>query len=294
MFSIQRLTLAAARLAILCVVVGVPGAHAARVGVLSNKNAAAVAADFAVHIPAHTFTAVDVSGTTPAGDTLIAQFDVILLFEDGIFEGSQATGNAVYQFANAGHPVVLSTFYDQDRSDRTLPPLNSPHGWGQLETIDPNTTDGVGTSYALRTLDTPTIVHHPLTLDVHSLYVEVASGPGPSAFAGGNQAKPGTRVVAAWTQKNLNNNSDPAIAYRVTGRACVVHIGIAADYPSYFPLGTSYGGDFYQVWKNAFDYGAGNCGAGIVVPTLASPMPWALGLLLALGGVFALRRRGAA
>ena len=60
--------------------------------------------------------------------------------------------------------------------------------------IDPNTTDGTGTPYAPRTLDTATMVRHPLTRGLTSL----TSGK----FAGGNQAKPGTTVVAWWKQPN--------------------------------------------------------------------------------------------
>ena len=77
----------------------------------------------------------------------MANFDVLLLFEDSVFSNATAVGNRVAEFANSGHAVVLGTFYDQDRSD-ALAGTPAPHGWGNLETIDPNTTDGVGTAYA--------------------------------------------------------------------------------------------------------------------------------------------------
>jgi hypothetical protein len=286
MFSFPRLPAVIACAVAFVVAVASTGAQAARVGVLANKNAQAVAADFTARIAGHTFTAVDLSTGTPSPATLIAAFDVILLFEDGLFEGSHATGDAVYQFAMAGHPVVLSTFYDQDRSDRTLGILGAPHGWGNLETIDPNTTDGLGTAYAARTLAPASIAEHPLTAGVHTLFADDSFG-----FAGGNQAKPGTTVLATWTQPNLNGRTDPAITLRKAFDVCVMQIGIAPDYASYGAFGTAYGGDFYQVWKNAFDYGGTHCGIDVIVPTLGDVALALTAVLLAALGAGALRRR---
>ena len=69
------------------------------------------------------------------------------------------------------------------------------------------------------------MVAHPLTAGVTALAAT-------TGFAGGNQAKPGTTVVATWTQPNARGLPDPAIAYRITGAACVIQIGIAPDYAS--------------------------------------------------------------
>jgi hypothetical protein len=182
-------------------------ADAARVIVLSDKWAAETANDFNAKIPGDTFTPFDVTSAVPALDALLANFDVILLFEDGVFVNSAAVGARVAEFANAGRGVVLGTFYDQDRSDATGG-NTSPHGWGPLEAIDPNTSDGIGTSYAVRTLAPASIVAHPLTRGVHAL-AALRGSPGP--YAGGNQAKPGTSVVAAWAQPNARGNVDPAI-----------------------------------------------------------------------------------
>ena len=237
-------------------------AHAARVGVLSDAFAAATAANLAAQIPANTYTGIDVSQTTPTLASLTASFDVILLFEDGVFANSTPVGDVVAQFAQAGHAVVLATFYDQDRSD-AIGGGTIPHGWGALEALDPNTTDGVGTAYALRTLDPSSIVANPLTAGVTSL-AALRGNPGP--YAGGNQAKPGTFVVATWAQPNARGQPDPAIAYRITGKACVIQIGIAVDYPvlsTFNTLGTDFSGDYYQVWANAFAFGAGGCQVAI-------------------------------
>lgn len=238
-------------------------AHAARVAVLSNAFASQTAANFNARIPGDTFTAVDLTSTLPSLDSLLANYDVILLFEDSVFANSPVVGDRVAAFANAGRAVVLGTFYDQDRSDATGSSI-IPHGWGALEQIDPNTTDGVGTAYSVRTLAPASIVAHPLTQGVTTLSA-LRGNPGP--YAGGNQAKPGTTVVATWAQPNARGLPDPAIAFRVTGPACVIQIGIAAQYPvlaTFGTYGTDFGGNFYQVWKNAFDFGAAGCPTGIV------------------------------
>jgi hypothetical protein len=278
---------------------GVPAAHAARVGVLSNNYAAATAADFAGKIAGHTFTGVDTSTTVPTLASLTGSFDVVLLFEDGLFANAPLVGNVVAAFAATGRPVVLGTFYDQDRSDVSNPALASaPHGWGTaLESIDPNTTDGIGVRTDAagvpnlpRTLNTATVVAHPLTAGVSALGAT-------TGFAGGNQAKAGTTVLATWTEPNARGLADPAIAFRVSGAACVIQIGIAPDYA--VGVGTGYGGftgNFYRVWKNAFDFGATNCfGAappdtGIAVPTLSGG-GLALTLLLVAAAAFSQRRR---
>jgi hypothetical protein len=237
-----RLLLTAAALAL-----ATSPALAARIGVLSNQYAAETAKDFAVHIPQHTFVGVDVGGGPPPVDQLLAQFDAILLFEDGTYVQAPLVGNAVAAYARSGRAVVLGTFYDQERSDGS--PDFTPHGWGDLETIDPNTTDGVGTSYAQRTLGN--VVPHPLTTGIKTLSA--------AKYAGGNQAKPGTIVVATWAQKNARGLPDPAIAYRITDAACVIHVTIAPDYPTVATTSSDFGGDFYRAWSNAFDFARLGC-----------------------------------
>jgi hypothetical protein len=240
-------------------------AHAARVAILSNAWSAETAADFNVKIVGHVFTGIDVSSKIPALDVLLADYDAILLFEDTVFVNATAVGNRVAEFANAGRGVVLGTFYDQDRSDATTGAA-LPHGWGALEAIDPNTTDGNGTAYALRTLAASSIVASPLTRGVHGL-AALRGSPGP--YAGGNQVKPGTTVVAAWAQRNARGGVDPAIAYRVTENACVIHVAIAPQYAvlsKFNVYGTDFAGDFYRAWANAFDFAAAGCKVAPIVP----------------------------
>ena len=259
MASIRRFAVALAACALAV------DAHAARVAILSNAWAAQTAADFNAKIVEHVFTGIDVSSKVPPLDVLLANYDAVLLFEDTVFVNATVVGNRVAEFANAGHGVVLGTFYDQDRSDATVG-STLPHGWGALEAIDPNTTDGVGTAYAVRTLAPASIVPHPLTSGVSTL-AALRGSPGP--YAGGNQAKPGTTVVAAWAQPNARGGIDPAIAYRVTGNACVIHVGIAPQYavlPKFNTYGVDFAGDFYRAFANAFEFAASDCKASPIVP----------------------------
>jgi hypothetical protein len=284
----HRLPVAALLLTFAALVAVAPRAHAARIGVLSNKYFAETAADFNVKVPGHTFVAIDVSGGPPPLSSLIAQFDALLLFEDTTFTQAPAVGTTVAAFARSGRAVVLGTFYDQDRTDG--PPDFTPHGWGDLEQIDPNTTDGVGTTYAPHTLGSS--ITHPLMAGVAALSA--------AKFAGGNQAKPSTIVVASWAQKNAKGNPDPAVDYRITGAACVIHVAIAPDYPTVGAPGTDFGGDFYRLWRNAFDFAGGHCVTGTAnipatdlfsIPALSLPALGALCALLGAFGVARLRRR---
>ena len=267
-----------------------PPAQAARVGILTNRYATQTASDFGNRMPSHTFTGIDTSVALPTLSTLLTSYDVLLVFEDMTYTSAPAVGNVAAAFATSGRAVVIGAFYEQDRSDG--PPANSPHGWGDLEKLDPNTTDGVGTPYAPRSLDPASIRPHPLTTGVSTL----TSGK----FAGGNNAKPGTTVLATWNLPNALGKPDPAIAFRITGAACVIQIAMAPNYPLLGAAGADYGGDFTRVWQNAFDFGAAACappfglaegGNPANVPTLSE---WALVVtLLLVGGMGAwtLRRR---
>jgi len=266
-------------------------AYAARVGILTNRYAAQTAADFGSRIPSHTFSGIDTSLSIPTLQSLLGSYDVLLVFEDMTYTNAPAVGSVAAAFAKTGRAVVIGAFYEQDRSDG--PALNSPHGWGDLETLDPNTSDGTGTPYAPRALDVATMRPHPLTAGITSLT--------SAKFAGGNNAKPGTVVLATWTMPNALGSPDPAIAFRRTDAACVIHLAIAPNYPVLSVAGTDYSGDFHRAWQNAFDFGAGGClpplgqdpgGDPANVPTLSE---WGLILTLLMVGGFgalALRRGG--
>jgi len=284
---LPRASLARALLVLVAAAFVAPQAFAARIAILSNKYATETAADFTAKIPSHSYAAIDTSVAIPTLNSLTSGYDAILVFEDSTYGNATAVGNVAAAFANAGRAVLIGAFYDQDRSD--APASVSPHGWGALEQIDPNTTDGTGTPYAPRTLNTATMVSHPLTAGVTSLT--------SAKFAGGNQAKPGTTVVAYWNEPNALGQPDPAIAFRMTGAACVIEVAMAPDYPIVGVAGTDFSGDFYPAWKNAFDFGASRCVSAsgdsdpANIPTLSA---WGLALTIVLigaGAAFQRRRR---
>ena len=105
----------------------------------------------------------------------LASFNVVLLYEDGVFSTSQDMGDAVAAYVAAGGNVVFGTFYWQDRSDSGFSTL----GWGNLEAIDPFTTCRLspcdprgGSEYNADDLAPGSIVAHPLTAVVNSLHVD--------------------------------------------------------------------------------------------------------------------------
>jgi hypothetical protein len=292
---VSRLAAACGLFALFAAALTATSAQAARVGVLSNNYAAATAADFSTKIPGHTFTGVDTSTNVPTLASLTSAYDVLLVFEDGAYANSKGVGDVTAAFANAGRGgVVLGTFYDQDRSDVNNPALASQaHGWGALELIDPDTTDGTGVRTDVNGVPNLPRVLNPASIVFHPLTTGVAALTATSGFAGGNQAKPGTVVLANWTELNAHGLPDPAIAYRITGAACVVQIGIAPDYA--VGVGAGYGnftGNFYTLWKNAFEFAATSCGTATKIPSL-SDGGLALTALLVIAIAFS-RRRAAA
>jgi hypothetical protein len=173
---------------------------------------------------------------TPGLATL-RQYDVVLLFVNGIFNETLALGNELAQYVQAGGNLVIGSFYWQARSDGGF---GSP-GWGNLESYDPFTskvnpfTGKGGATYAADALATGSIVAHPLTLGVTVL----ASSAG---YGAGVTAKATTTVVASWTAQG-----DPLVGYRILGAGQrIVAISL-------FPAATAnqVSGDAQTLWENA-------------------------------------------
>jgi hypothetical protein len=131
------------------------------------------------------------------------------------------------------------------------------------------------------------MMRHPLTTGVTAL--------ASSKFAGGNSAKPGTIVVARWAEPNARGEADPAIAFRMTGISCVIHVAIAPNYNVLGAAGTDFSGDFHRAWNNAFDFAAKRCtptyapdagGDPANVPTLSA---WGLILTVLLAAFMGAR-----
>lgn len=209
--------------------------------ILSNLYADTCALDFTLKIPDVDFAWMDVSTATPTYSNLSA-FDVVLLFEDGKFANAPSVGSAVHDYVMAGGNLVLGTFYEQERSDVIF----SPYGWGPLETIDPFTSDTQGCEYSNDTLNVASLIAHPITEGVQSLWCD--------QYHGGVHAKADTVVVANWTGPNYLGEDCPLAGYRILDNGQrVVQISI---YPNYADLNLTadVGGDFFTLWANAIKW----------------------------------------
>ena len=248
--------------------------HAARVGVLSNKYATETAADFntqhsgaCVHGDRHVACAADV-----------AVADQRLRRRAGVrgFDLRQCHGGRQRRSPRSPTPAApWSSARSTTRTAPTVPPSTRQHGWGALEQIDPNTTDGTGDRpYAPRTLDTASLMlQHRADRRASPRCHAAPSSPAAT------RPRPGTTVVAYWTEPNARGQPDPAIAFRITGAACVIQIGHraglsrSASAPAPTSAATS-----TVAWKNAFDFGANRCVdrrhyRSATIPTLSTVGP---------------------
>jgi len=213
--------------------------------ILSNFDADGCALDFELKIPDVDFAWMDVSSETPTYSKLKA-YDVVLLFEDGLFYNAPNVGSAVYDYVMSGGNLVIGTFYEQDRSDCST---YGPNGWGPLETIDPFTSDGYGCEYTNDTLNVLSLITHPITSGVQSLWCDQNTG-----YHGGVHAKPDTIVVANWTGPNYLGEACPLAGYRILeDNQRVVQISICPQY-AYYNTSDNVGGDFYTLWANAIKW----------------------------------------
>lgn len=183
---------------------------------------------------------------TPGLSTL-NQYDVVLLFTNGIFDETTALGTELKQYVDAGGNLVIGSFYWQGRSDAGF---GSP-GWAGLETIDPFTSDvdpftgHGGATYQINALS-GTPVSHALTLGVSTI-TSIAG------FSAGVLAKPSATVLASWS------DGAPLIGYRVLGagqRIVAISLFPGASVP------TDADGDVQVMWENAVTW-AGQAGGPV-------------------------------
>lgn len=182
------------------------------------------------------------------GLNALRQYDVVLLFTNGIFDETTALGSELAQYIQAGGNLVIGSFYWQGRSDSGF---GSP-GWGTLESFDPFTSDvdpftgKGGATYTANALNGNNIVAHPLTLGVTSL-------TSLAGYSAGVLAKPNATVVAYW------QDGAPLVGYRVLGggqRIVAVSLFPAAAIP------TEVSGSVQVLWENAVTW-AGVAGGPI-------------------------------
>jgi hypothetical protein len=226
--------------------------------VLSNAGNinGAILDSFPANMTNLTFDTLDVASQTP-GVAFLRQYDVVLLYEDGLFANAPNVGDSVAAYVEAGGNVVLGTFYWQDRSDNVV---FGEVGWGDLEAIDPF-LGPEGSEYRPDSLDAATIVAHPMTAGVSELEVE--------SFHGGVVAKTGTTVLARWSDAcdecPVGENT-PLLGFRTgTNGQRIVGVSVGPGYPYY----GGYSGDFYQLWGNVLRWAA----AGGPGPALARSAP---------------------
>ena len=202
-------------------------------------------------------TITTASSTTEMTPEYLTQFNVVLLFENGLWGQAPEAGNLVADYVQRGGNVVIGTFYWQDRSDNPYYG-SSTNGWGALEALDMfQAPPGMGSSefyskfeYRSATLDPASIVAHPLTEGVEALSV--------SSYPNGMAAKPGTTVVASYT------NGSPLIGF-------VQHsLGQRLVGVTFWPAHERQGGitgDYWRIWTNALDWAAAG---GIPAPPTSS------------------------
>ena len=175
------------------------------------------------------------------GLSVLNQYDVVLLFANGLFNQSSALGTEIARYVQLGGNVITSTFYWQNRSDSGL----GAAGWGSLEALDPFTSGPPLPlqTYQAASLNASATVAHPLTTGLLTLT--------STGFRGAVAAKAGTTVVARW------NDGSPLVGYQI------LPWGSRMVAVSLFPAsGAAATGDVLRLWRNAVTW-AGAAGGPI-------------------------------
>ncbi len=201
--------------------------------VLSNYPEAMAWIDsaYAANMTNIKITTLDIDNDT-ASVSLMRDFHVVLLFEDGLVNNASMLGDSLYQYVMTGGNLLLSTFYWQDRSDGGY---NS--SWGDLELIDP--LYGGSCRYEMDTLGTT--MTHALTSGIDSLQTYYRGGP--------NTLRVGATSLANWS------DGDILIAYNKPAGT----ITAVTSYPAepFLQLNNSdldVRGDYFKLWENAIKW----------------------------------------
>ncbi len=160
--------------------------------------------------------------------SFLSDFDVVLLFMNGIFDESASLGDRIVEYVNAGGNVVVASFYWQGRADSGVGSV----GWGALEGLDPFTSDG-GATYQAVTLGQVLDAGHPIMAGVSSL--------DSNSYSSGVSVKAGLEgnVIAEWS------DGDPLVGY-ANGPLGQRIVGV-----SLFPAaGQAVSGDVDVFWQN--------------------------------------------
>ena len=161
------------------------------------------------------------------GLDFLSNFDVVLLFMNGIFDESASLGTQLADYVNMGGNVVVASFYFQGRSDSGVGSV----GWGALESLDPFTSTG-GATYQAVTLESILDPAHPIMNGVTALT--------STSYSSGVAAKTGATVLAEW------DDGAPMVGFQ-TGPAGQRIVGV-----SLYPAATqTVTGDVNTLWQNA-------------------------------------------
>lgn len=172
----------------------------------------------------------------PPALTMLVRYNAVLLYEDGVFGGSQILGNRVAEYLAQGGNLVVGTFYWQNRSDGPF----ETRGWGALEDSDIFSAAG-GAKYTSGSMDPDSKVEHTVMSGVDSIE--------STGFWGG-VAGGGSGVLARW------KDGTPLIG--VSGSSAGTRI-VAI---SFFPVGGT-SGDGTLLYANALHWaGTGNASSG--------------------------------
>ncbi len=158
----------------------------------------------------------------------LSDFDVVLLFMNGLFDESASLGNRVAEYVAAGGNVVIASFYWQGRSDAGTGSV----GWGALEQLDPFTSNG-GATYQAVTLGQVLQAGHPIMSGVSSI--------DSNSYSSGVSVKAGLEgnVIAEWS------DGDPLVGYANASLGQRI-VGV-----SLFPAaGQAASGDVDVFWQN--------------------------------------------
>lgn len=203
-----------------------------------TDNNAYVTAQLAPIMPDVTFESYFLGyGEMPAPTlAYLATFDVVLLYENGSFGGTDV-GNVVAQYVGLGGNVVIGTFYWQD-------------SWGAFGALEPFVSGG--SEYSAGSLDPSSLVAHPLT--------EGVTAVSANSYGGGGLDRTGTTVLARWL------SGRPLIGYRTeSGGQRIVGVNLFVAHGYYGGIS----GDFYQIWDNALRWAA--AGSTPVAPAPGPP-----------------------
>ena len=217
-----------------------PDGGEVRVLILSNYQPGNdwIDSSYVKHMDNMVFSSMDIGDSIPTLDDFVG-YDVILLYEDGLFDNCNEVGDLLYYYVLAGGNLVMGTFYWQDR---TLGGYSSSETWGLLELIDP--IYGNSCDYEYDSLGQ--VSNHDLTKGVNSLKTYYRGGV--------DTLRNDAAAVAWWTDGSV------LIAYNRPNNKGTITAVTTAPQEGYYWDWRGYPnapeGDFFRLWENVLRWTA--------------------------------------